>query len=97
MATLDQAHHVTEKLSEVATYGGATSAGILWGLQISDIGVIVSVVVAVLGFAVSLWFHITRERREQEQHKLIMEMMRRGASTVDVKASQGNGRSDSGC
>jgi hypothetical protein len=87
-------YNIVEKLGEVTTYSGATAAAVFWGLQISDVGVIVSTLIAVLGFGVHVWAHIRRERRDQERHRLVMEMMKSGTAQIDVGASQGDIKSD---
>jgi hypothetical protein len=84
---------VADHAAQVTTYAGASSAAVFWGLQISDIGVIVSALVAVLGFCLHVWLSLRRERREQQQHRLVMEKMS-GAKTSDVAAGQGDGGRD---
>lgn len=55
-----------------AMYGGAAVTGVLWGLSVSDVAVIGSMIVAVLGFCVHAWATIRKDRRELEQHKAMM-------------------------
>lgn len=61
---------IIEQASSAATYVGTTAAVTLWGLSISDVAVIVSTTVAVLGFALHLWLSIRRERREKVRHTM---------------------------
>lgn len=53
-------------------YGGAAATGIFWGLSVSDLAVILSMIVAVLGFIVHAWATIRKDRRELEHHKALM-------------------------
>lgn len=55
-----------------AMYGGAAATGIFWGLSVSDVAVIMSMVVAVLGFLVHAWATVRKDRREMERHKALM-------------------------
>jgi small neutral amino acid transporter SnatA (MarC family) len=75
---IEHVHRVVEPLALPVTYGAATTAAVLWGLHISDAGVIVSVFIAAAGFAVNVWATLRRERREQERHRLVMETLRNG-------------------
>lgn len=86
-------HPILEQAATAATYGGATSAAVFWGLHLSDIGVIVSVLVAVLGFAVNTWARVRSDRRERERHELLKEHML-GASPTIARTGRGD---DSGC
>lgn len=67
--------------AQAATYGGAGGAFVLWGLHLSDLGVIVSAIVALAGFAVQLYLAVVRERREREFYRQRMETMRDDADT----------------
>lgn len=64
-------HHPLVKLAENApgvTYGGATASIALWGLHISEICVIVSTLVSVLGLALQIWLATYRIRRLERGH-----------------------------
>lgn len=75
--------HAKEYTANVAMFGGSSSAVLLWGLQMSDLGVIVSMLVAVAGFVVHLHYARRRDQRAQEQHLATMELLRHGARTND--------------
>ena len=53
-------------------YGGAATTGILWGLSVSEVAVIVSALVAVLGFIVHAWSVVRKDRRDGERHAAAM-------------------------
>jgi len=57
---------------QAAMYGGAAATGVFWGLSVSDLAVIVSMIVAVLGFIIHAWATIRKDRRELERHNAIM-------------------------
>jgi len=61
-----------DTVGQGAMYGGAATTGVLWGLAVSDVAVILSMVVAVLGFLVHAWATIRKDRRELEHHKAKM-------------------------
>lgn len=67
----------------LTTYGGAVTSMTLWGLRLSDISVMVSAFVAILGFGVHLWITLKRNGREQELHTIHMERLRNGDPSVD--------------
>ncbi len=73
--------HIGNSVAEGTTYVGATSAAFFWGLSIGDVGVIVSMAVAVLGFIVHIWLSIRRERRAIERHRATMEKLREPSKT----------------
>lgn len=62
--------------AQSAMYGGAGSAITVWGLQLSEIAAILSALVAVLGFAVHVWYTLQRNRRAEETHRAEMEGLR---------------------
>lgn len=70
----------------LTTYGGAVTSLTLWGLRLSDLSVMVSAFVAILGFAVHLWITVKRDRREQEIHLTQLEILRNGNPSVDKGA-----------
>lgn len=53
-------HNVLEAIAPALTYGGATSAVTMYGLSLGDMGVIVSMVCAVIG--VGLQIYVAREK-----------------------------------
>lgn len=57
---------------QAAMYGGAAATGVFWGLSVPDVAVIMSMVVAVLGFIVHAWATIRKDRREMERHAALM-------------------------
>jgi len=61
---------------QAAMYGGAAATGVLWGLSVSDVAVIGSMIVAVLGFIVHAWATIRKDRREAERHAAAMAELR---------------------
>lgn len=75
--------------AQVAMYGGAATAGAFWHLQLGDVGVIVSMLVAVLGFAVHAWALVRKDRRAQELHQLNVEALR-GAKAAVKETSAGD-------
>lgn len=64
-----------EAIAPVATYSGATVSAVFWGLSISDLGIIISTTVAVLGFLAHIWLSIRRERRAIERHAATLETL----------------------
>lgn len=72
----------TDTTAQVAMYGGAATAGTIWHLQLGDVGVIVSMLVAVLGFAVHAWALWRKDRRAQELHQLNVEALRGAKAAV---------------
>jgi hypothetical protein len=78
----------TETLARAATWCGTTSAVTLWGLQVSDLAVIVSAGVAVLGFFVHVIMTMRRERREIVTHLATIASLQRGA-TPNVRRDAG--------
>lgn len=83
-----------EHTAAFTTYGGAGSAIVLWGLQLSEWGVIVSAFVAVLGFVVHCYYAHRRDRRAQEQHKATLERIRNADAAPYSHASSGDGQRD---
>lgn len=63
-----------------AMYGGAASAGIMWGMSLSEIAVLISAIVAVLGFILHTWATFRRDRREMEHHLQETEQHRQAMS-----------------
>lgn len=54
-----------EKIADVATYGGATSA-VVFGLTAVDFAALAGVVIGIVGLAMQFWFrwqHLQLERR----------------------------------
>lgn len=89
---IEHSHRLVEPLTLAVTYSGATSAAVLWGLHISDVGVIVSMLIAGAGLAVNIWATLRRERREQEQHRLMKETLRNGLPLAVPHSSIGDDR-----
>lgn len=58
----------TASLANKATAGGAVTGLVGWLSQINWIGLF-GVMIALAGFAVSLYFQIQREKREKELHE----------------------------
>lgn len=65
-----------EQASTVATYGGAATSIVFWGLSLSELGVIVSAVVALVGLVVSVVMAVRRDRRERALFNLRMGELR---------------------
>ena len=51
------------------TYGGGLGAVAAWGFSWGDLAAIVGALVAVVGLAVQVWFHLDRRAREIEFHR----------------------------
>lgn len=79
-------HHATDHTALFTTYGGVIASVTLYDLRISELGVIVSALVAVLGFSVHVWITVKRNRREQELFNLQMELLRHGTKATDAGA-----------
>lgn len=77
---IEQTHaamdHTVSQAAVTTMYSGAAGAVVIWGLRLSDLGVIISTVIALAGFAVQIYVFIARERRERELHRNRMETMR---------------------
>lgn len=69
-------HHATDHTALFTTYGGVIASVTLYDLRISELGVIVSALVAVSGFMLHLWITLKRNQREKELHRLQMEILR---------------------
>ena len=76
-----------DQVAQAATYGGATAAAVFWGLSVSDIGVIVSATVAVVGLTFHIYLSVKREHREVARHRLAMEALRSGTQTTFTERS----------
>jgi len=84
---IEHSHHLpasVKPLSLAVTSIGASTAAVLWGLHLSDIGVIVSMLVAFLGFGIHLWATLRSDQRAQEQHDATMELLRNGRGDKPV-------------
>lgn len=81
MSTSDQIlDQATQNGPVTVTYGGAVTSFALWGLQISEIGVLISAFVAICGLALQFYVTVKREKRAREEHKVKLESMRNGAT-----------------
>lgn len=84
-------HHPLVKLAENApgaTYGGATASIALWGLHISEICVIVSTLVSVLGLALQIWLATYRIRRLERGHshtEVVVKAIAQANRALDAK------------
>lgn len=74
----DIVNSVVSQTPNAATYGGAASAFVFWGLRLADWGVIVSALVAVTGLAVQVFMTLRRDKRERELHRARMETLHSG-------------------
>lgn len=72
-------NQVVSQGSNVSLYGGAATAFTLWGLHLSELGVIVSSSVAVIGLAVQVWVRWRQDKRDREFHLVRMETLRNDA------------------
>ena len=61
---------------QAAMYGGAATTGVLWGLSVSEVAVVISMIVAVLGFIVHTWAVVRKDRREAQEHAAQMAELR---------------------
>jgi hypothetical protein len=57
-------------------YGGAAVTGVLWGLSVPDWAVIISMLVAVMGFIVHAWATVRKDRREAAAHDAQMQELK---------------------
>lgn len=60
---------LTEKTVATTSYTGAATS-IFSALTLTDIGIIVGIITAVLTFAFNVWFQYQRHKREKEEHEL---------------------------
>ena len=65
--------HVEKALqgAPILTYGGTGSAAILWGLHITEIGVILSVLASFLGVGIQLYVAIRNTRADKRAARLL--------------------------
>lgn len=56
-----------------ATIASASASITMFGLDISELGVIVSAVIAVATFALHVWYTVRKDRRAREIHKRRLE------------------------
>ena len=79
-------HLMTEQMidkgAQVTTFAGSAVSITVWGLDISDLGVIVSATVAVCGLVVHVWYTLRKDRRAQQAHERAM-WGRNGAAPTD--------------
>jgi len=54
--------------AQTLTYGGGAGA-VASGLNLSEIGVIVGIVVAFTGLGFQMWLGLRRDKRERELHR----------------------------
>jgi len=79
---------LVDKSGEAAMYGGAAATGIMWGLSVSDLAVILSMIVAVLGFIVHAWATIRKDKRELEMHQATMAIAKATGAEVHLVHKQ---------
>ena len=70
----EQADAVGVAIGKAATYGGAGSM-IVFGLTLYELGIIVGIVTALLGYVTQLYFNRRRDRRELLEHSARMERL----------------------
>lgn len=61
-------HTTLTNTTDAMAIGGAISAVTFWGLSISELGVIVSTIVAVLSLVLRSWVTFRQERRAHKEH-----------------------------
>lgn len=76
----------TGRFADAMTWGGTGCAITLWGLQLSDWGVIASFVVTLLGFIMNLVFKARADRRAIEEHKARIRELQRGNTRLRRRA-----------
>lgn len=54
--------HTQSVQAAVATYSSAASAGVFWGLHLSDLGVVVSSLAAVCGVVIQLMLYLNTRK-----------------------------------
>lgn len=65
------AHSVTSTqhlVAAAATYSSATSAGVLWGLRVSDLGVVVSSLAAICSVVIQLLLYLNSRKETRRGH-----------------------------
>ena len=71
----------TSAVASKSTYAGAGTSVLGWLLS-SEFTVIVGIVVAVAGLAVNWYYKAKADRRQQDEHALRMDRLRRGESSA---------------
>lgn len=67
--------------AEAGSYvGGVVS--VASALTLTDVGVVIGIVTAVLTFLLNVFYQRRKDRREEEKHRLALELMRRGVLGV---------------
>jgi len=62
--------------AEMTTYSGSAVAAVAGWFSLSQLGVIVGIITALIGLAAQIYFSVRRERRERELHKLKVEQLK---------------------
>lgn len=73
-----------EHAGNLALYGGTSGSIMILGMSLPEWAAIISGLVAVGGFVVSVWFGMKRNRREAELHKATLEALKHGQSAVNL-------------
>lgn len=55
-------NHASQLQAAAATYSSAASAGVFWGLHLSDLGVIISSLAAVVGAVVQVMLYLNNRK-----------------------------------
>lgn len=62
---------MTDRAYAVSSYAGGAAA-VVSALTLTEIGIIVGIVTALLTFAMNIWYQTRKDRREQQAHDLNM-------------------------
>lgn len=85
----DVADSLAGRAGEVTAYGGAGAAIASWGFSVGDVAVVVSTIVAVLGFVLHAWATIRRDRRQADAHRILKEKHENGSSETHEEGTPG--------
>lgn len=70
--------------AESASYAGGI-VSVASAVTLTDIGVLVGIVTALLTFGLNLFYQRRKDQREEERHSLELEMIRKGSFPASCK------------
>jgi hypothetical protein len=65
-----------DKAIAATSYGGGAVA-VVSALTLTDLGIVVGIVTALMTFALNVAYHIRKDRREREEHEIRIAMIKR--------------------
>lgn len=76
---------MTDNAVSAASYTGA-AVSVIAGLTLTEWGVVVGILTALITFGFNIWYRIRQDRREQARHELVMEKLSRDSDEDPANA-----------